>query len=238
MRIEVNITHLNLLVVRLKFSRFFNQIKYSFNFLVVISKTVNWLGANGNHKIIKEDLNNDELERILNYFKVKNLKYYIIFRLLAESGMRKGELINIKYQDVDLEKRLLKSKGKRDDVVYYFSKGLKIFLKIYLNSRKKISSDIQNLFITNRPTFYSNRAFNLMLKRACAKLGIKKNITCHTFRSTINGKRYDMGCPKETRKVLVNHKTGDVNMESYIKKEYKRFIALFDQYNPYKELNL
>ncbi len=212
---------------------------YPKDFLIKIpSKTINWLGSNGNHKIIKQDLTNEELEKILNYFAESNLKHYLIFRLLAESGMRKGELISIKYPDVNLEKRYLISNGKRDEVVYYFSIGFKIFLENYLNSRKNLKIDVKNLFITNRKTKYSNRAFNLLLKKACVVLGIEKNITCHTFRSTINGKRYDMGCPSETRKVLLNHKTGDVNMESYIKKEYKRFIVLFDQYNPYKELNI
>ena len=47
-----------------------------------------------------------------------------------------------------------------------------------------------------------------------------------------------MGCPTEDRKILLNHKTNDVNLESYIVLDYIQFIELYDKWDPYKELNL
>jgi len=167
-----------------------------------------------------------------------NFKHYLIFRLLIETGMRKGELINSKYSDLNTKKRYIRTTGKTEDVAYYYSKELARFLKQYLNEREKISINTDILFLTNRMAKYSNRAFNLLLKNACKKLGIEKNITCHTFRRTINTFRKKMGCSNEDRKILLNHKVNDVNIESYLIYDREEYLALFDKYNPYENLNL
>lgn len=60
----------------------------------------------------------------------------------------------------------------------------------------------------------------------------------HFFLSTVNTCRKIMGCPTEDRKILLNHKTNDVNLESYIVLDYIQFIELYDKWDPYKELNL
>ncbi len=222
-------------------SSFLNSIMedYPEEFLIKIpSKTVNWIGSNGNKTKKKEIFTKSELEQILNYIKPRNLKYYLIFSLFAETGMRKGELINIQYPDVNIEKRYIMTTGKEDECVYYFSRGLARFLDIYLNNRKTISIKDKTLFLTNRFTKYSNRPFNLYLKEVCKKLGIGKNITCHAFRRSLNQHRYDMGCSNEDRKILLNHSVRDVNVENYLVIDYKRFIVLYDQYNPYKEIQI
>lgn len=220
---------------------FLNSIMedYPEDFLIKIpSKTVNWLGANGNKTKKKEIFTKNELELVLSYIKPRNLKYYLIFRMFAETGMRKGELINIEYPNVNIEKRYIETIGKRGVKIYYFSRELTRFLEIYLNNRKNISVKDKTLFLTNRFTKYSNRPFNLYLKTVCEKLGIEKTITCHTFRRSLNQHRYDMECPNEDRKILLNHSVRDVNIENYLVIDYKRFVGLYDRYNPYKELNI
>ena len=208
-------------------------------FLIKIPKSsINWRGCNGNHKIIKEIATKDELEQILQHFKLYNFKHYLIFRLLIETGMRKGELINSKYSDLNTEKRYIRTTGKTEDAAYYYSKELAHFLKQYLNEREKISINNKTLFLTNRREQYSNRAFNLLLKNACKKIGIEKNITCHTFRRTINTYRKKIGCSNEDRKILLNHKVNDVNIESYLIYDREEYLALFDKFNPYENLNL
>ncbi|GAI59407.1 unnamed protein product, partial [marine sediment metagenome] len=85
-------------------------------------KTVNWRGCNGDRKEIKEIASKEELEQILQHFKMYNFKHYLIFRLLIETGMRKGELINSKYSDLNTKKRYIRTTGKTEDVAYYYSK--------------------------------------------------------------------------------------------------------------------
>ena len=208
-------------------------------FLIKIpQKTISWRGSNGDGKEIKEIATKEELEQILQHFKLYNFKHYLIFRLLIESGMRKGEVLNAKYKELNIEKRYIKTTGKTEGVAYYYSKELARFLKQYLSEREKISITNEILFLTDRREQYSNRAFNLLLKKACKKLGIEKNITCHTFRRSINTYRKKMGCSNEDRKILLNHKVNDVNIESYLIYDREEYLKLFDDYNPYENLNL
>ncbi len=238
-----NLETINITTKRNKWNILISFLNYTMEdhekFLIKIpQKTINWRGCNGDHKEIKEIASKEEIEQILQHFKLYNFKHYLIFRLLIESGLRKGELINAKYTDLNVKKRYIRTIGKTEGVAYYYSKELAHFLKQYLNERKKISLDNEILFLTNRREKYSNRAFNLLLKNACKKIGIEKNITCHTFRRTLNTYRKKIGCSNEDRRILLNHKVKDVNLESYVIYEHEEYLALFDKYNPYESLNL
>ncbi|MFW9973145.1 MAG: tyrosine-type recombinase/integrase, partial [Candidatus Odinarchaeota archaeon] len=163
---------------------------------------------------------------------------YLIFRIFAETGMRKGELINIDYDNIDLEKRYLKTKGKTAKKVYYISKDLAKFLEIYLKERSLKNVNSKALFLSPHLKRYAERQFNIYLKKVLADLGIKKDITCHSFRRTLNTLRKVMACPNEDRKILINHKVKDVNVESYVKLNYNQFIDLYDKWNPYQDIQI
>ncbi|MFW9879768.1 MAG: tyrosine-type recombinase/integrase [Candidatus Thorarchaeota archaeon] len=199
----------------------------------------------------------EEIQKILDYLNAHNFKHYLIFRIFVETGMRKGELINAKYTELEPEERFINpEKGKKDEKYYFFTESLAKLLKIYLQERKSLKIQKNFLFLTNGFEKYSNRAFNLILKGNISKgkngeliehigvldaIGIDKvqrNITCHTFRRTINDFRKDMGCPNEDRKILLGHKIRDVNVRSYTNSDYKRLRILFDKWNPYKDLKL
>lgn len=189
----------------------------------------------------------DEIEKILNYLEVHNFKYYLIFRTFIETGMRKGELINAKYYELNPEERYLNTlKGKKGETYYFYSETLAILLNLYLKERKSMNVQNEYLFLSKNRTKYSPRPFNLMLKGnnknkyigILEAVGITKNITCHTFRRTINDLRKDMGCSNEDRKILLGHAVSDVNVKSYTNSDYKKLRKLYDTWNPYTDLNL
>lgn len=196
----------------------------------------------------------EELKKILNYLEVHNLKHDLIFRLFIETGIRKGELINAKYYELNPEERYLNPlKGKKGEKYYFYSETLAILLNLYLKEREKMNVSNNYLFLSKSLTKYHLRAFNLMLKGNIIKgrngkefkhigileaVGITKNITCHTFRRTINDLRKDMGCSNEDRKILLGHAVSDVNVKSYTNSDYKKLRNLYDKWNPYTDLNL
>lgn len=238
-----NLDTINITTKRNKWTILISFLNYTMElhqeFLIKIpQKTVNWRGCNGNRKEIKEIASKEEIEQILKHFKLYNVKHYLIFRLFTETGMRKGELINAKYTDLNVKERYVRATGKTEEVVYYFSKELAKQLNQYLSERKKLSVSTEALFITQSNKKYSNRVFNVFLKKVCKKLGIEKNITCHTFRRTLNTYRKKIGCSNEDRKILLNHKVNDVNIESYLVMNREEYLLLFDQFNPYLNLNL
>lgn len=210
-------------------------------FIVIIPKhSINWKGVNHKEPKTNKDIvmTKEEIRDILDYLKLRHFKYYLIFRTFSETGMRKGELININYDGVNLEKRYIETTGKTGKKVYYISQELANFLKLYLKERELKNVETKALFLSNQSKKYTERGFNAYLKNVLNDLRIKKNITCHTFRRTLNTLRKLMGCPNEDRKILLNHKVSDVNVESYVKLNYKQYIELFDRWFPYQNIQL
>jgi len=224
------------------FLNFTMEYYHRFNFIVVIpSKTVNW---NGNHKLAKTNKNTiitpGEIEKLLEYFRQGNFKHYVIFRLFVETGVRKGELIKAKLSNVNFEYRHIKIEDGKTGLKYYeFTKGFSQKLQLYVRMRKGLDVKYDHLFLTKLFKPYGTRTFNIILERACEQIGIEKNITTHTFRRSINTHRKKLKkCPNEVCKRLLGHKTRDVNEASYTVYDFEDLVSLYDQYNPYENLNL
>lgn len=177
----------------------------------------------------------EEIKTIIEYLKRTNFKYYLIFKLFAESGPRKGGVINIDYDKIFLKERYLKTIEKNGRVVYYFSEELRDYLDIYLKERKLIKTETKALFLSSHLKRFNIRGFNLFLKKITSKLGIEKNVTCHVFRRSLNLLRFEMGCPDEIQKILINHSVPGVTFNNYVKKglDYTKYLNYFDQWNPY-----
>jgi len=54
----------------------------------------------------------EEVNKILDYMYNNNYNYYLLFRLLAETGMRIGELLNLDCEDLNVKKRYVETEGK------------------------------------------------------------------------------------------------------------------------------
>jgi len=215
-------------------------MEYYDDFLIKIpSNTIKWK-VNHNAPVSNKDIVMEihEIVKILDFLKVNHFTYYLIFRIFAETGMRKGELINIDYNKVKFERRYIDTQGKRGKKVYYISQELTDYLKFYLDSRKLKKTKENALFLSTHNKRYSKRQFNVYLKSVLDKLNINKEITCKTFRSTLNTLRYEMGCPNEERKILLNHKVQDININHYLKLNYKQYLNLFDRWYPYQEIQI
>lgn len=235
-------TKKNKWAILVSFLGFTMEYYHKYKFIVVIpSKTVNW---NGNHKIAQTNKNTiitpGEIEKLLEYFRQGNFKHYVIFRLFVETGMRKGELIKAKLSNVNFEHRHIKIVDGKTGLKYYgFTKEFSQKLQLYVNMRKELDVNYDHLFLTKFFKPYGVRNFNKILENACKLIGLEKKITTHTFRRSINTHRKKLKkCPNEVCKRLLGHKTIDVNEASYTIYDFEDLVSLYDQYNPYENLNL
>ncbi len=177
----------------------------------------------------------EEIKLILDYLKRINFKYYLIFRFFAESGPRKGGVINVDYDKVFLEKRYIDTKEKNGRNAYYISAGLRDYLRIYLQERELIKTETKALFLSPQLKRFSNRSFNVFLKGFLKRIGITKKVTCQVFRRSLNLLRFEMGCDDRIMRILLNHKVKGVNFNNYVKKglDYSKFLNYFDTCNPF-----
>ncbi|MFX1444595.1 MAG: tyrosine-type recombinase/integrase [Promethearchaeota archaeon] len=178
----------------------------------------------------------EEVKRILKHNLNYNYYYYILLRILTETGMRVGEFLSIDIEDVNVDKRYVETQGKTGRKIYYFSNGLAKHLAIYLKERELKDCECKALFLSIQRQRYRRRSINNYIQRCVRKIGIDKRISCHTFRRTLNTQRKKMGCPKEDRKILLCHKVSDVNFQCYVKLNYDDYIRLYDKWNPYKNI--
>lgn len=230
----------------ISFLNFCIEYYREYSFIVIIPKhTIKWGHLHKEPETNKDIvMTKEEIEKILDYIKLRHFKYYLIFRVFTETGMRKGELIKIDYNKVNTKRRYIETTGKTGKKVYYISKELAKYLNILIEERKLTKSkEVKNdngkaLFLSTHLKRCTERQFNVYLRKVLDELEIEKRITCHTFRRTINTFRKLMDCPNEDRKILLNHKVQDVNVESYVKMDYKQYIELYDKWYPYQNIQL
>lgn len=193
----------------------------------------------------------NEMSMILDHYKRRDLEKYYIFYILMFTGMRRFQVCDIRLMrysleeektvslEEDLNKRILAVRGKvRRTEIYYIPKQLAILLQDHLKNRLKIKVKTDALFVSYQGKEYNPRTLNYSLKVALKRKGIEKPISPHTFRKTLNTERKRMGCIKEDRKILINHREADVNINHYVILRYDEFLALYDRFNPYKNLRV
>lgn len=166
-------------------------------------------------------MNKEEVKKILDYMYNNNYNYYLLFRLLTETGMRIGELLGLDCEHVNVKKRYVEAEGKTGRKIYYFSEGLVNHLTIYLKERISKETESNALFLSIQKKRYALRTINHYIRNCVIRLNIEKQISCHTFRRTLNTLRKRMGCPKEDRKILLCHKVSDVNFSCYVKLSFR-----------------
>lgn len=130
-----------------------------------------------------------------------------IISVLAETGIRISELVNINIEDIDFNKKQIKviRKGGREDFVYYnFSED---FIKKYYEIRKNTTprkGHEEAFFLSIQRRRITPRAVQLMIEKY-AEIQTNKKVTPHTFRRSFATNLYE-----ETRDVyLVASLIGD-----------------------------
>lgn len=134
-------------------------------------------------------LTKEEIEKIIDckskkkntrYGKARdiNFRYYVIFSVLAVTGMRISELINIKHEDISTEYiSIRQSKNKK-------GRKAAILPHTYELIKKLPKYDHNYVFGTKKGKLIHQKV-NKELKIRSKLSGINKRVTTHTFRRTI-----------------------------------------------------
>ncbi|MCL4480271.1 MAG: tyrosine-type recombinase/integrase, partial [Candidatus Thermoplasmatota archaeon] len=115
-----------------------------------------------------------------------DMRANLIISLLANTGIRVGELCKIRLTDVDLEERIVhikSGKGDKDRIVVIPDTTAKA-LSDYLKQRILIDTDSPYLILSNRKKGYDPSTIERIVKNIAAKSGIQKHVTPHVLRHT------------------------------------------------------
>ncbi|WP_422060762.1 tyrosine-type recombinase/integrase [Staphylococcus felis] len=103
--------------------------------------------------------------------------------VMIETGGRFSDCINIKREDINEVKSELFLNGTKNENASRHVGVLNKLIKILLNYISKCPASINGYIYTCRKQI-TNSTVNKAIKTACASLGIKRNITSHSFRHT------------------------------------------------------
>lgn len=110
----------------------------------------------------------------------KNIKHRAIISLLYGCGMRVGEVLALKPEDIDSERMIItirQGKGNKDRQVMLDPALLKLLREYYSQYKPK-----EFLFNGQFGNVYSSYSINQFLKYYANRAGIKKNVHAHIFR--------------------------------------------------------
>lgn len=126
----------------------------------------------------------EEVDLLLNSVNgsdIQSLRNRTMLELLYATGLRVSELVNLKFDNINIEEKFVRiiGKGNKERLIPFTDKA-QMYLKIYLNNRQKSKSDY--VFLTRLGKPISRIEFWRQLKNIAIAAGITKKISPHTLR--------------------------------------------------------
>jgi integrase len=178
----------------------------------------------GDPKKVRRALTADEVESI---FKHSRPEMVPVWRLYATAGMRRMELVNLRWSDVDFEDKSLTirasvAKGKRSRRVLLEDAMLAVLAKLRHEAERRPDGwDREHVFVNHigRP-----HRHNLLRKfyGTCKRAGIadgKRNgsVDLHSLRVTFTTLSLEGGASPKAVQAILGHATLDMTMRVYAK---------------------
>lgn len=162
-------------------------------------------------KRLPKYLNYDEVEKVLNAYDNNNfigLRNSLILEMLYSTGIRVGEIINIKIKDISMIDCIIKisGKGNKERIVYFGPKCLKL-INLYLkNSYNKLNiNNLDYLFLSKKGKKISDREIRAIVDNASKVANIKIKISPHVLRHTFATHMLNEGADLRSVQELLGH---------------------------------
>jgi len=149
-------------------------------------------------------LSQEEVSRILS--AVLNMKHKAILMLVYSSGLRVSEVVKLKYEDIDTERRLIHirgAKGRKDRYTMLSDVALET-LKIYI----QVTSSKDWLFSGQKvDSHITTRTVQKIFDDAVKKAGIRKEVSVHSLRHSFATHLLESGTDLRYIQELLGHKS-------------------------------
>lgn len=198
----------------------------------------------------------EELNTFLSFFE-HDIKYHTIFRVLAYTGIRKGELLALRWEDVDYNKKTLRinktvsvdingkdiistTKTKSSNRVISLDIRTLSILKKWQFEQKTFllslgynaNNESQFIFSNMENHFLSNTAISKKMKAVCKKHNFKC-IKLHGFRHTHCSLLFEAGVSIQEAQSRLGHSNINTTMNIYAHvtdKQKENVAEKFDKY--------
>ena len=187
--------------------------KYLANEKIVISNVFSLVNGPKKSKKLPRYFEYNELEELFNVPDTRTplgQRDSLILEMLYATGVRVGELVNIKVSDIDLGRRniIILGKGNKERFVTY-GEYCEDILKTYLNNGRVILNIKQSdyLFLNNNGGQLTDRGVRFILDKLIQKTSLNKNISPHMIRHSFATHLLNEGCDLLTVQKLLGHES-------------------------------
>ena len=160
-------------------NQFVNSLKLFFRQIENRNLDVELIHRPKREKLLPNVLSKEEVKMILN--ASTNAKHRAMLSLIYACGLRRSELLNLKFEHIDSKRNILiikQSKGKKDRIAPLSLKIIEMLREYYTAFKPKVYLfEGQEL-----GTRYSEQSLQKVLKQALEKVKITKPVTLHWLR--------------------------------------------------------
>ncbi len=179
--------------------------------------------------------NTKDINKIKQYLYGKeNKRDYCIFVVGINVGLRAGDLLSLKINDVTdgntiLDTVTIKEQKTGKTRNFALNKNAKEAIQLYINSLADYDFN-DYLFKSRKGGHLGVRPLHHIIKTLTKDLGIKGNFGTHTLRKTMAYHRYINNVPLETLQKLLNHSSSAITLR-YIGITQKVIIDCYNAVN-------
>ena len=179
-------------------------------------------------KVVKEIISDENMEILRD--GCNEMRDLAMIDLLASTGIRVGELVNLDIADLDFEERecIVYGKGDKERKVY-FDARTKLHIQKYMEAR---NDDNPALFVSLNAPYQRLQISGVEIRlRELGRQFEICNIHPHKFRRTMATRAIDKGMPIEQVQKLLGHQQIDTTMQyamvnqSNVKSSHRKYIA-------------
>ena len=217
-----------------KLSSLRSFFKYLHNEEIVKINPFSLISSPKKEKKLPKFLYNEDIEKIFNVPNINTVlgkRNSLILELLYDTGVRVGELVNIKINDINFDDKSIKilGKGNKERVVLYGTYA-EIALKEYLNKgRNKLLKGKNNeyLILNANGNNITTRGIRLIIDKIIKQACLNTHISPHTLRHTFATHLLENGSDLLTVKELLGHSSlSSTQIYTHVTNERLRNIYL------------
>lgn len=186
-------------------------------------------------KKLPDFLNYEEINKLFDSADTTTplgLRNRCILELLYDTGIRVSELVNLKINDIEFDKKIINilGKGKKERIVYYGDYLQEVLGKYINDSRKYLLNNklSEYLILNNNGSKITTRGVEYIIDKMVNEAAIKHKISPHVLRHTFATHMLNGGADIKSIQQLLGHEslsttgiythiTNDVLRQEYLK---------------------
>ena len=175
-------------------------------------------------------LSKEEVARVLSV--INNIKHKAILMLVYSAGLRVSEVVKLKHEDIDSDRKLILIKGSKGKKDKYTTLSNVALGKLRIYYKYKSVKPKNWLFPGQREgSHISTRTVEKVFEDAVGKTGIKKDISVHSLRHSYATHLLESGVDLRYIQELLGHKSSKTT-EIYThvsKKDLGKIVSPLDR---------